>query len=71
MQHELFTAAAFGMDRDQAIAVAFLIQTQQILPITLIGVALAPEFIFKRKKVVRAEDRGLDLAPPRVNESAS
>jgi uncharacterized protein (TIRG00374 family) len=55
------TAAAFGMDKDQAIAVAFLIQTQQIIPITLIGVALAPEFIFKRKQVVRAEDEGLDL----------
>jgi uncharacterized protein (TIRG00374 family) len=55
------TAAAFSMDKDQAIAVAFLIQTQQIIPITLIGVALAPEFIFKRKQVVRAEDRGLDL----------
>lgn len=55
------TAFAFGMDKDQAVAVAFLIQTQQIIPITLIGVAMAPEFIFRRKKVVRAEDRGLDL----------
>jgi uncharacterized protein (TIRG00374 family) len=55
------TAAGFGMDKDQAIAVAFLIQTQQIIPVTLLGVALAPEFIFKRKKVTRAEDRGLDL----------
>jgi uncharacterized protein (TIRG00374 family) len=55
------TAVAFGMDKDQAIAVAFLIQTQQIIPITLIGVALAPEFIFKRKQVVRSEDHGLDL----------
>jgi uncharacterized protein (TIRG00374 family) len=55
------TAVGFGMDRDQAIAVAFLIQTQQIIPVTLIGVALAPEFIFKRKKVVRAEDHGLHL----------
>ena len=54
-------AVAFGMDKDQAIAVAFLIQTQQIIPITLIGVAMAPEFIFKRKKMVRAEDHGLDL----------
>jgi len=55
------TAVGFGMDSDKAIAVALLIQTQQIIPVTLIGVALAPEFIFKRKKVVRAEDRGLDL----------
>jgi hypothetical protein len=27
----------------------------------LLGVALAPEFIFRRKKVIRAEDTGLDL----------
>jgi glycosyltransferase 2 family protein len=54
-------AEGFGMDRDQAIAVAFLIQTQQIIPVTLLGVVLAPEFIFKRKKVVRAEDTGLEL----------
>lgn len=55
------TAAAFGMDKDQAVAVAFLIQAQQIIPVTLLGVALAPEFIFRRKKVVRAEDKGLHL----------
>jgi uncharacterized protein (TIRG00374 family) len=55
------TAVGFGMDKDQAIAVAFLIQTQQIIPVTVLGVVLAPEFIFKRKKVVRAEDQGLDL----------
>ncbi len=54
-------AAGFGMDKDQAIAVAFLIQTQQIIPVTLLGVALAPEFIFRRKQVVRAGDRGLNL----------
>src|SRR5262249_54898729 len=46
------TAAGFGMDKDQAVAVAFLIQAQQIIPVTLLGVALAPEFIFRRKKVV-------------------
>jgi uncharacterized protein (TIRG00374 family) len=44
------TAVAFGLDQNQAIAVAFLIQAQQILPVTLIGVALAPEFIFKAQK---------------------
>jgi uncharacterized protein (TIRG00374 family) len=44
------TAVAFGLDENQAIAVAFLIQAQQILPVTLLGVALAPEFIFKAKK---------------------
>ena len=55
------TAAALRHGRDQAIAVAFLIQAQQIIPVTLLGVALAPEFIFKRKKVTRAEDKGLHL----------
>jgi hypothetical protein len=52
------TAAFFGMDKDQAIAVAFLIQAQQIIPITLIGVALAPQFVFGKLRMVRAEDRG-------------
>ncbi|MHB0949703.1 MAG: lysylphosphatidylglycerol synthase transmembrane domain-containing protein [Gemmatimonadaceae bacterium] len=52
------TAAFFGMDKNQAIAVAFLIQAQQIIPITLIGVALAPQFVFGKQRVTRAEDRG-------------
>jgi glycosyltransferase 2 family protein len=56
------TAAAFGMDKDQAIAVALLIQTQQIIPVTLLGVAMAPEFLFKRKQAARATDDGLQLA---------
>jgi len=54
------TASAFGMDANSAIAVAFLIQTQQIIPVTLLGVALAPEFIFKKRKT-RAADSGLEL----------
>ncbi|MDB4887267.1 MAG: hypothetical protein JWN79_2705 [Gemmatimonadetes bacterium] len=49
------TAVAFGLNENAAIAVAFLIQAQQILPVTIIGVALAPEFIFKQKKR-RADD---------------
>ncbi len=64
------TAAAFGMDKDQAVAVAFLIQAQQIIPVTLLGVALAPEFIFRRKKVMRAEDKGLHLES-RASEPAA
>jgi uncharacterized protein (TIRG00374 family) len=64
------TAAGFGMDKDQAIAVAFLIQTQQILPVTALGIALAPEFIFKRRKARRAGEMGLDL-PSRANHLAS
>ena len=50
------TAAAFGMNKDQAIGVAFLIQTQQILPVTILGVSMAPEFIFKRRKTVRPDN---------------
>ena len=52
------TAVAFGVDRDQAIAVAFLIQAQQIIPVTLLGVALAPEFIFKAAKHRKSDPVG-------------
>lgn len=45
------TAVSFGLDRDAAIAVALLIQTLQIIPVTLIGVALAPEFVFRHRHV--------------------
>lgn len=44
------TAEQFGVTRPDAIAVSLLIQTLQIIPLTLIGVGLAPEFIFKRKR---------------------
>ena len=40
----------FGVARNDAIAVSLLIQTLQIIPVTVLGVALAPEFIFKRRK---------------------
>ena len=50
------TSQAFGMDKDAAIAVGFLIQTQQILPVTAVGVALAPEFIFGKRRPL-GEDR--------------
>jgi uncharacterized protein (TIRG00374 family) len=43
-------AGQFGVARNDAIAVSLLIQTIQILPLTLLGIALAPEFIFKRGK---------------------
>jgi uncharacterized protein (TIRG00374 family) len=42
-------ATQFGVPRDTAIGVALLIQTLQILPTTLLGVVLAPEFVFRRK----------------------
>jgi uncharacterized protein (TIRG00374 family) len=44
------TAEPFGIARNDAIAVSLLIQTLQIIPVTLIGVALAPEFIFERSR---------------------
>jgi hypothetical protein len=44
------TAGQFGIARNDAIAISLLIQTLQILPLTLLGVVLAPEFIFKRGK---------------------
>jgi hypothetical protein len=44
------TAEQFGIGRPDAIAVSLLIQTLQIIPLTILGVALAPEFIFRRKK---------------------
>ena len=42
-------AAPFGVPEANAVGVAVLIQALQIVPTTLIGVALAPEFIFRRK----------------------
>lgn len=43
-------ATHFGVSRDAAIGVALLIQSLQILPTTLLGVALAPEFVFRRQR---------------------
>lgn len=67
------TATAFGLDAERAVAVALLIQTQQILPITALGIALAPQFIFRRRVGRRATDPVDDIpfesrgeaAPPR------
>jgi uncharacterized protein (TIRG00374 family) len=44
------TAEQFGVSRADAIAVSLLIQTLQIVPMTLLGIALAPEFIFRRQR---------------------
>jgi uncharacterized protein (TIRG00374 family) len=43
-------AEQFGVPRNDAIAISLLIQTIQILPLTLLAIVLAPEFIFKRGK---------------------
>ncbi len=42
-------AVPFGATRDHAIAVSLLIQTLQIIPVTVLGVALAPQFLRKRR----------------------
>lgn len=43
-------AEPFGAARETAIAVALLLQTLQIVPVTLLGTALAPEFILRRRR---------------------
>ncbi len=47
------SVGAFGVTRNDAIAVSLLIQTIQIIPLTAIGMALAPEFIFGRRAARR------------------
>lgn len=49
----------FGIERNAAIAVSLLIQTLQIIPTTLLGVALAPEFIFRKSGRVTEESEEL------------
>ena len=63
------TTTAFGFDENQALAVAFLIQTQQILPVTILGIALAPEFIFQKRRRAPRVDNILPNEPV-VGESA-
>jgi len=58
------TAEQFGVERNGAIAVSLLIQTLQIIPITLLGVALAPEFIFKRSPERQQTDALTDHREP-------
>jgi uncharacterized protein (TIRG00374 family) len=58
------TAEPFGIGRNDAIAVSLLIQTLQIIPVTLVGVALAPEFILKRSRALKeAEELAHESEP--------
>ena len=57
-------AEQFGVLRNDAIAVSLLIQTLQILPLTLLGVALAPEFIFRRGK----KDKETEAVAKKIEE---
>ena len=58
------TAEQFGVPRNDAIAVSLLIQTLQILPPTMLGIALAPEFIFKRGK----KDRETEAVAKKIEQ---
>ena len=58
------TAGQFGVARDDAIAVSLLIQTIQILPLTVVGIALAPEFIFRKGK----KDRETEAIAKRIEK---
>lgn len=57
------TAAAFGMDKDQATGVAFLIQAQQILPVTLLGLLAAPRLLFEKRRRTSRPDNVLPGEP--------
>ena len=65
------TAVAFGMGQNRAVAVAFLIQTQQILPVTILGIALAPEFIFQKRRRAPRADNCLPDEPVLATELAT
>ena len=43
-------AEPFGAPRDTAIAAALVLQTLQIVPVTLVGAALAPQFLLRRRR---------------------
>ena len=59
-----FTASEFNVARNDAIAVSLLIQTIQILPLTVLGIALAPEFIFRRGR----KDRETEKVAKKIEE---
>ncbi|MEO7501883.1 MAG: lysylphosphatidylglycerol synthase transmembrane domain-containing protein [Gemmatimonadaceae bacterium] len=63
------TAEQFGIPRNDAIAVSLLIQTLQIIPLTLMGVALAPEFIFKSRAKKEAESITENREPVLLGDS--
>ena len=65
------TAAGFGLDKNQATAVAFLIQTQQILPVTLLGLMAAPKLLFEKRRHEPRPDNILPGEPTPVDKSKS
>ena len=63
------TAEQFGVPRNDAIAVSLLIQTLQIIPLTLMGVMLAPEFIFKSRAKKEAQSMTENREPVLLGDS--
>ncbi|HEX5436508.1 MAG TPA: lysylphosphatidylglycerol synthase transmembrane domain-containing protein [Gemmatimonadaceae bacterium] len=53
-----FTAGMLGLSADKGVAVAVLLQALQVVPITILGMLLAPEFVLRRRAP------RLDLTPP-------
>lgn len=58
------TAASFGLDKDQATGVAFLIQIQQVLPVTFLGLLFAPKLLFEGRRA-QTPDGVLPAQPSR------
>jgi len=63
------TLEQFGIARNDAIAVSLLIQTLQILPMTVVGIALAPEFLFKKRARRKVEEMTEEHEPILLGES--
>lgn len=64
------TAAGFGMDKDAAIGVALLIQAQQIIPVTLLGLLAAPEMLLEKRRGAARPENILPGEPAPATESS-
>ena len=64
------TAGMLGLSADNGVAVAFLIQALQVIPITLLGVLLAPEFVL-RGSVTGQRMRPTEEYRPRLDAKAA
>jgi uncharacterized protein (TIRG00374 family) len=59
------TAVAFGLDKNHAIGVALLIQAQQILPVTMLGLLAAPKLVLERPRELPGDSNTLPGEPAR------
>jgi uncharacterized protein (TIRG00374 family) len=57
------TAVTFGLDKDQAIGVALLIQMQQVIPVTILGLLAAPDMLFGARRKTKRPDNVLPGEP--------